>query len=96
MELDNVTTKIKGKPGTKVKLEILRKKQKFIKNIKREEIKIKNIKSDIIDKNIGYIQIVSFISNDLPNEFIEAIQKTQNCEGLIIDLRGNTGGLLHH
>ena len=69
-------------------------KQKLHKTIARDEIKIKNIKADIIDKDIGYIQIVSFISSDMTAEFVEALDKTKNCQGLILDLRGNSGGLL--
>jgi carboxyl-terminal processing protease len=60
----------------------------------RKEIKIKTVKSSIMDKNIGYIQISSFVSSTTPNEFLEALEKTKNSEGLILDLRGNTGGLL--
>lgn len=92
--ISDVASLIRGEPETTVNLELLRKKQKLNKAIKREEIKIKNIKASIIDKNIGYIQIVSFISSDMTTEFVEALDKTQNCQGLILDLRGNTGGLM--
>lgn len=92
--VSDVASLIRGEPETTVNLELMRKKQKFSKKIKREEIKIKNIKADVIDKNIGYIQIVSFISSDMTTEFVEALNKTQNCQGLILDLRGNTGGLM--
>ena len=54
---------------------------------------IKTVKSNL-DKEIGYIQISSFISNSTPNEFLEALENTHESKGLIIDLRGNTGGLL--
>jgi len=60
----------------------------------RKEIKIKTVKSSIVDKNIGYIRISSFIGSTTPNEFLEALEKTKDTEGLILDLRGNTGGLL--
>ena len=60
----------------------------------RKEIKIKTVKSSVLDKNIGYIQITSFIGSTTPNEFLEALEKTKNTQGLILDLRGNTGGLL--
>ncbi len=92
--INDVANLIRGEIGTNVNIELLRDKQKLSKTIKRDEIKIKNIKADIIDKNIGYIQIVSFLSSDMTTEFIEAINKTQNCSGLILDLRGNTGGLM--
>lgn len=92
--VSDVASLIRGEIDTSVKLELLRKKQKLHKEIKREEIKIKNIKADIIDKNVGYIQIVSFISSDMTTEFVDALNKTQSCQGLILDLRGNTGGLM--
>lgn len=92
--ISDVATLIRGEIDTKVKIELLRDKKKITKEITRQEIKIKNIKASVIDKNIGYIQIVSFISSDMTKEFIDALNKTQDCQGLIIDLRGNTGGLM--
>ena len=71
----------------------MRNKDKFLKKVMRKEIKIKTVKSSL-DKNIGYIQISSFLGATTPQEFIEAIEKTKDSEGLILDLRGNTGGLL--
>ncbi len=92
--ISDVASLIRGEEGTTVNLELLRDKKKIFKTVDREEIQIKNIKSSIVDKNIGYIQIVSFLSSDMTREFVDALNKTQNCEGLILDLRGNTGGLM--
>jgi len=93
MKISDVVSVVRGEIGTKVKLTILRKKQVIIKTVPRDEIKIKTVKSSIY-KNIGYIQIMTFIGNTTPSEFITAVEKTDKAEGLIIDLRGNTGGLL--
>lgn len=93
-DVSDVAALIRGELGTSVDIELLRKKQKMFLTVNREEIKIKNIKADIVDKNIGYIQIVSFISSDMTTEFVDALDKTKECLGLILDLRGNTGGLL--
>ena len=68
--------------------------KKLTKKIKRKEIKIKSVKSSILDNHIGYIQILSFMSGTTPNEFLEALENTKNTDSLILDLRGNTGGLL--
>ena len=92
--VSDVATLIRGEIGTSVNIELLRNKQKLAKVINRDEIQIKNIKASVIDSNIGYIQISSFLSSDMTKEFIDALDKTQNCSGLIIDLRGNTGGLM--
>ena len=59
----------------------------------RKEITIKTVKS-LVEDNIGYIQISSFISQSTPSEFIQALEDTDKTKGLIIDLRGNAGGLL--
>ena len=84
---------MRGPENTFVQLTILRNNDKFTKKVLRKEIKIKSVKSSV-EKDIGYIQISSFIGTTTPNEFLEALEKTKNTQGLIIDLRGNTGGLL--
>ena len=93
LSLAEVSNLVKGPVNTFVSMDILRQKEKINKKIIRKEIKIKTVKSSV-DKNIGYIQISSFISTSTPNEFLEALENTQNSQGLIVDLRGNTGGLL--
>ncbi|HIS35270.1 TPA: S41 family peptidase [Candidatus Scatousia excrementigallinarum] len=93
MSIAEVANLVRGPENTFVKLTVLRDKDKLVKNVMRKEIKIKSVRSSI-DKNIGYIQITSFIGSTTPNEFLEALEKTKKTDGLIIDLRGNTGGLL--
>lgn len=93
LSLSKVAELVRGSEHTFVKLTILRNNDKIVKNVMRKEIKLKSVKSSV-DKNIGYIQITSFVSSTVPNEFLDALNKTQNAGGLIIDLRGNTGGLL--
>ena len=93
LPLADIANLVRGPENSFVELTILRGKDKFTKKVIRKEIKIKTVKSSI-DKNIGYIQIMTFIGSTTPNEFLEALEKTQKAEGLILDLRGNTGGLL--
>ena len=93
LSLAEVSNLVKGPINSFVNLEILRNNQIINKTIIRKEITIKTVRSSN-EKNIGYIQINSFISKSTPNEFIEALENTEKSEGLIIDLRGNTGGLL--
>lgn len=87
---------IKGSLNSFVDLEISRGNKRITKRIKRAEIKIKTVESEIIDKEIGYIRIVSFISSDGPVEFIDALNKVKDTSALILDLRGNTGGLFQN
>lgn len=87
---------IKGSLNSFVDLEILRENKRISKKIKRAEIKIKTVESEIMDKEIGYIRIVSFISSEGPVEFIDAMNKVKDTNALILDLRGNTGGLFQN
>lgn len=93
-DITNVANQIRGEIGSTVVLELIRNNKKLTKTITREEIAIANIKYKIIDKDIAYIQILNFIGQDVPKEFLNAIEQTQNTKKLIIDLRGNPGGLL--
>lgn len=93
LSLAEVSNLVKGPINTFVSIDVLRNNEIIKKKIIRKEITIKTVKSSI-DKNIGYIQIASFISSSTPNEFLEALENTNKTDGLIIDLRGNTGGLL--
>lgn len=94
MNISEVATLVRGPENSVVELTILRDGKKLTKKIKRKEIKIKNVKSSVLDNHIGYIQIVSFMGGTTPNEFVEALENTKNTDSIIIDLRGNTGGLL--
>lgn len=93
LSLAQVSSLVKGPINTFVSIDILRGNEVIKKKIIRKEISIKTVKSSV-DKNIGYIQLTSFISAATPNEFLEALENTHDTKGLIIDLRGNTGGLL--
>ncbi len=93
MNISEVATLVRGKEGSIVTLEIQRKNKKIIKSVRRKTIKIDSVKSSV-KKDIGYIQISSFIATSTPTEFITALEKTKDTKGLILDLRGNTGGLL--
>lgn len=94
MNVSDVAALVRGPENSVVELTILRDGKKINKKIKRKEIKIKTVKSSVLDSHIGYIQIISFMSGTTPNEFLEALDNTKNTDSLILDLRGNTGGLL--
>ena len=91
--ISEVATNVRGPVNSIVEIVLLRDNNKIIKKIKRKEIKVKTVKSSV-DKDLGYIQISTFIGASTATEFVEALEKTKNTKGLIIDLRGNPGGLL--
>ena len=95
MDLSLVASKVKGEEGTKVNLEIQRDEETFTVDIKRRTVKITQIKSKILENNIGYIQILSFdekCSKEFEENLNELLQ--QNIKSLIIDLRDNGGGIV--
>lgn len=92
LSIDNVVSKIRGKKGSYVKLSIKRNNKILTKIICRDIVTLKNVQYKKI-KDIGYIQVGSFIGKTTPQEFEEAIMQTQNTKGIIIDLRGDSGGL---
>lgn len=93
MNIADVAALVRGKENTQVTLELIRNKKKLTKVVTRKSIKIESVKSSV-KKDIGYIQISSFIGSSTTTEFLSALDKTKDTKGLILDLRGNTGGLL--
>ena len=89
---------IRGELGTSVKLAILRgeeQPQTFTKNVTRAEIKIKSVYTkDLKDKRIGYVRLTSFIGENAIHELSAKLDAMPDKQALVIDLRGNYGGLL--
>ena len=97
ISVEEAANQIKGPIGTDVTLTIFRGKESFKKAITRAEIPIKAIAkghAKIIKKDIGYIRLNSFISQEATKEMKEALKRLSKVSGLIIDLRDNPGGLL--
>lgn len=94
-QTSDVSSKIKGQEGTIVKLEILRDEQKLTFEITRENVKLHYIKSEVLENNIGYINIVSF-DEKTAEEFKTKLQEllSKNVKGIILDLRNNGGGIV--
>ncbi len=93
--MDKAVAMMRGKPGTEVRVTILRDGQKKEYTLKRAVIEIPDLEYRMIDDNIGYIWLYQFDEKSDQN-FAAAIDdlKKQGMEGLILDLRGNPGGLL--
>ncbi|AHH08326.1 S41 family peptidase [Borrelia anserina] len=96
MTIEQISELLKGKAGTKVKISVLRDKDlKLEFELVREKVDIQTVKHDIINRDVGYIKILSFNPNT--NIYFEkAFEKlhSQNIKSLIIDLRFNTGGYM--
>jgi len=96
MQPDIAATKIRGPKGTQVTLKIIRNKSENLTfTITRDNIQLPSVNTKVLDGNIGYMQITSF-SNDTASLAAKAAQsfKDAGVKSVILDLRGNPGGLL--
>lgn len=94
MSVEDAADRIRGERGTYVTLSIKRDHQTLQKRIKRDEIKLKSVFTrPLEDRDIGYVRLSSFISESMLAEMEDAMKKEQGKKALIIDLRGNYGGL---
>jgi len=95
-ELEKAVTMMKGKENEAVKLTLNRKdKGIFEVNVKRAKIDLITVKGEMLDKNVGYIQLTMFDENTAKN-FDKKLAELQSkgMKSLVVDLRGNPGGLL--
>lgn len=100
LDLYQAVLKIRGEKGSIVKLQIQRPgvQEPFVVEVTRDTIPIETVYSEtyeVEDKKVGYIQITSFSQNtgaDFKKQLAELEQ--QNIDGLVVDVRGNPGGLL--
>jgi carboxyl-terminal processing protease len=95
MTQDEAVKLMRGEPGTRVILTILRGTETIRFDIIRELIKLTTIRKEVINHDIGYIRL-SFFDANISMDLFNAIDnlKTKNIKGLILDLRDNPGGLL--
>ncbi|EIJ80561.1 carboxyl-terminal protease [Bacillus methanolicus PB1] len=100
LDLYEATLRIRGEKGTKVTLEISRQglKEPITVEVKRDEIPQITVYSDVKNingKDIGYIELTSF-SENTAEEFKTQLKSMEKdgIDGLVIDVRGNPGGLL--
>ncbi|MFA7081154.1 MAG: S41 family peptidase [Bacteroidales bacterium] len=95
---DQVREFLRGQAGSEIRIKVLRDGKEVEKIFKREEITLENVPYYGMVKNeIGYIKLNEFTkdaANNVSNAFRELKNKNPNIKGLILDLRGNGGGLL--
>jgi carboxyl-terminal processing protease len=93
---DKVMKQLRGEMGTKVKVKILRGSQKIDFDIVRGMIPVYSVDvAYMVDQKTGYIKIDRFAQTTY-DEMIMALAKlkSQGCTQVIMDFRGNSGGLL--
>ena len=90
--------RLKGEKGSKVKLGVYRPGEKELLHftVVRGNIPVKSIDAAyMINEKVGYVKVNKFGETTYPELLIALAKLAQkHCEGLIIDLRGNTGGYM--
>ncbi len=94
------SARLRGRPGTSVKLSIERKgwESPHVMTLGRELIHVQAVESRLLEPGIGYVRIKQF-QERTDEEVLAALVKLRadsggNLTGLVLDLRGNPGGLL--
>ena len=89
---------MRGPVGSDIELTVRRRGERkaLTFNLTREIIEIQSVKSDLLDKNIGYLRLTSFNENSSQQikKRITDFDKEENLKGYVLDLRNNPGGLL--
>ena len=101
MTLNEAVKVMRGKPGTDITLTIVREgvQKPFNLTLTRDVIKVRSVKSRVLEDGFGYLRISHFQSGT--NEYVrEAVSKLRkesagNLKGLVLDLRNNPGGVLN-
>ncbi|MCG6872864.1 MAG: S41 family peptidase [Gammaproteobacteria bacterium] len=101
MVLMDAVKKMRGKPGTDIELSIARegRNKPFQVTITRDIIKIRSVRSNLLEKGYGYVRISQFQGNTVEflHDHLDKLRKESGgeLEGLVLDLRNNPGGVLN-
>ncbi|WP_373044646.1 MXAN_5808 family serine peptidase [Vulgatibacter sp.] len=100
MDLSEAVERLRGKPGSKIDIMVARKgwKEPRVMSIPRAIIEIESVVHKLLSSNVGYVRIKNFQGNtarDVQNA-VKAMRAEAGgkIKGLVLDLRGNPGGLL--
>ena len=100
LSLTDAVNRMRGEPGSQIRLTILREKQDapFVVTLTRDVINVQSVKRRLLEPGYGYVRITQF-RNDAGKDLEDALSKlvAENkapLRGLVLDLRNNPGGLL--
>lgn len=95
MDLNIASTKIKGEENTTVDLEIQRGTDILNKTIERKTVEIADSRAEVLENNIGYIELTVFDEGCAENieRYLRDFQN-KGIKSVILDLRNNTGGIV--
>jgi len=99
LTLKEAVDKMRGDPGSKITLTVLRKdaEKPLVFDLKRETINVASAKGKLIEPGYGYLRISQFTTTTakLMLDELKKVKKEGELRGLILDLRNNPGGVLN-
>ncbi len=101
MTLNDAVKRMRGKPGSPIKLTISRKgvDKPIVLTLTRAVIKIRSVKSALLENGYGYVRVTQFQEHtgDLLAQALDKLYKDNKAplKGLVLDLRNDPGGLLN-
>ena len=101
MNLNDAVKRMRGKPGTQIRLTVIRKGESkpLVVTLTRAVIKIRSVKFKLVEPGYGYVRITQFQEHtgDLLVEAMQKLYKDNKAplKGLVLDLRNDPGGLLN-
>jgi carboxyl-terminal processing protease len=96
LTLDALSELLRGDAGTKVTVTVLRDGEKLRFELVRAVIRDSEVTSKELARDLHYISIAGFASQHTPSDFAEALEAVDSGDDLILDLRGNGGGVLDY
>jgi len=100
MTLNEAVKMMRGDPGSKITLTIVREgvEKPLLITITRDVIKVKSVKNRLLEKGYGYVRITNF-QTSTGEDVVKAVSKLKKenkgaLSGLVLDLRNNPGGVL--
>lgn len=98
MPLSDAVTRLRGEPGTKVRILVQRKEWSDPKplTLERAEIHVRSVTSEKLGEGIGYVRVRNFQEDtaDQLRDHLKRLRAAGSLKGLVLDLRQNPGGLL--
>ncbi|MEY2696214.1 MAG: hypothetical protein RL333_352 [Pseudomonadota bacterium] len=99
LSLNDAVKIMRGEPGSAIVLTIVREgaEQPIKLKLIRDVIKVKSVRSRMLEPGYGYVRLSSFQAKTGENmiEAIEELKKSGKLKGLVLDLRNNPGGVLN-